>query len=352
MKLEQKLQQIINEAIETQVFPGCVIGIVNRKREKNILPFGKFTYNSDAPDMKENTIFDVASITKAIPTSCLALKALEMGKVKLNDALVNWIPEYNNSHRDEVLVKHLMTHTLDFDFRLSECKDLTPEKILETVYNAELRSAPGSKCMYSNATSILLGIVVERVFSKNLETLAKEFFFDPLGMSGTTFSPDKNSINEIVPTEIDDWRGREIRGEIHDESARVLNKIMTPGSAGLFSCVPDLLNFMEMIIQYGMVKSEQFLRRDTITLLSTNQIAETGDSTGLGWELNQPHYMGTCISSRTIGKTGFTGCVVMADLERGIGLVMLSNYTWPHRKEGKKQINAVRSQVADSVYGN
>ena len=119
MKQKQKLQQIIHTAIETSVFPGCVVGTVNCSGEKNIFPFGRFTYDSDAPEMEEDTIFDVASITKVVPTSCLALKALEMGKVRLNDALIKWIPEYNNSYRDGVLVKHLLTHTLDFDYRLS-----------------------------------------------------------------------------------------------------------------------------------------------------------------------------------------------------------------------------------------
>lgn len=350
--MKQKLQQVIQRAIKERVFPGCVIGIVTREGEKNILPFGRFTYGIDAPEMEDDTIFDVASITKTIPTSCLALKALEMGKMKLDDALINRVPEYNNSHKDEVLVKHLLTHTLDFDFRLSACKDLPPEQILETINNAELKSAPDSKFMYCNATGILLGILVERVFDKKLHTLAKESFFVPLGMNKTTFSPDKSINNEIVPTEVDDWRGREIRGEIHDESAWVLNRIMTPGSAGLFSCAPDLLIFLEMLLNDGTYKSQQYFSPETIKLLSTNQIAEIGESTGLGWELNQPGYMGSNCSMRTIGKTGFTGCVVIADLEKGICLVMLSNYTWPQRKEGKKQINVLRSQVADIVFGD
>jgi CubicO group peptidase (beta-lactamase class C family) len=226
-----------------------------------------------------------------------------------------------------------------------------PEEILETIYTAELRSTPGSTFMYCNATSILLGILVERVFNKKLDTLADEFFFKPLGMKNSTFSPDRNKMNEIVPTEIDEWRGREIQGEIHDESAWVLRKIITPGSAGLFSCVPDLLVFVEMLLNEGTYKSQQYFSPDTIKLLSTNQIAEIGESTGLGWELNQAVYMGTDCSGRTIGKTGFTGCVVIVDLKKGIGFTLLSNYTWPHRKEGKEQINYIRRQVADVVFG-
>ena len=348
--MREKLGNIVQTPIKEHIFPGCVIGVVTRNGERNIFPFGRFTFNSDAPEMEEDTIFDVASITKAIPTSCLALKALEMGKIKIDDALIYWIPEYNNSYREKVLVKHLLTHTLDFDFRLSACKDLPPQKILETIYNAELNSAPGSTFMYCNATSILLGILIERVFDKKLDTLAEELYFEPLGMKNMTFSPDSNTMNKVVPTEIDNWRGREIQGEIHDESAWVLRKIMTPGSAGLFSCAPDLLVFLEMLLYEGAYKSKKYFKPDTIRLISTNQIAEIGESTGLGWELNQPDYMGTNCSSSTIGKTGFTGCVVIVDLKKGIGLTLLSNYTWPHRKEGKEQINKIRRQVADVVF--
>lgn len=349
--MKNELKSVAQKAIESRIFPGCVIGVVTRKGKKTVLPFGRFTYDTEAPEMTENSIFDVASVTKSIPTSSLALKALEQGKIGLNDRLVEWVPEYNNSYRNDVRIKHLFTHTLEFDSRLSSCKALPPEKILETIYNEELKTPPGSGFFYCNATSILLGILIERIFDKTLDTLAEEYFFSPLGMNTTTFSPEKSIENAIVPTEIDKWRGRTVRGEVHDESAWVLSRIMTPGSSGLFSCAPDLLIFLEMLLNEGAYKSQQYFKPDTIRLLSTNQIARIGESTSLGWGLNQHQYMGECCSQHTIGKTGFTGCVVMCDLEKGIGLVLLSNYTWPHRKEGKEQINAVRREVADIVFG-
>ena len=349
--MKQEINQIIQKGMRDNIFPGCVIGIVTPKGEKSIFPFGRFTYDIDAQEMEEGSVFDVASITKTIPTSCLALKALEMDRIRLDEAVVKWIPEYNNSFKDKVLIKHLLTHTLDFNFRLSAFKDQSPEKILETIYTEKLKTPPGSTFVYCNATSILLGILVERVFDEKLDVLAKEYFFNPLGMKQTTFSPEESTIDKIVPTEIDKWRDRVIKGEIHDESAWVISKIMVPGSAGVFSCVPDLLLFLEVLLNNGEYKSRHYFKSDTIALLSTNQIAGIGESTGLGWELNQPDYMGNNCSKRTIGKTGFTGCVVMCDLEKGVGLVFLSNYTWPHRKEGKEQINAVRREVADTVFG-
>lgn len=247
-------------------------------------------------------------------------------------------------------MKHLLTHTLDFNLQLSRCKELSPPTILEAVFNAEIKSPPGSTFLYCNATSILLGVLVERVFGETLDTLADRYFFHPLKMGTSTFSPPDETKKEIVPTEIDEWRGRTIQGEIHDESAWKLKEIMVPGSAGLFSNAPDLLMFMEMLLCDGNYNGQQFFKPESIALLSTNQVAGIDECTGLGWELNQSHYMGTHCSNRTIGKTGFTGCVVMCDLEKGVGLVLLSNYTWPQRKGSKDRINKLRREIADAVF--
>lgn len=344
------LEKIICDAIRDKVFPGCVVGLIDKEKEKWVLPFGKFKFGANATQMSGDTIFDVASITKSIPTSSLALKALELGKIELEDKIIDWVPEYRNSYKNDARIKHLLTHTLDYDFRLSECKDLSPKKLLDVIMTSRLRTKPGKKFSYCNATSIILGVLIERVFGEKLPKLASKYFFDPLSMDRTFFNPDKKYIKQIVPTEIDEWRGKIIKGEIHDESAWVINKIINPGSAGLFSCVPDLLTYLEMLLNGGKYKSNKYFSTETINKMSTNQIPETGEVTGLGWELNQSRYMGTASSDRTIGKTGFTGCFVACDLIKGIGVVLLSNHTWPKRKNQKDSINKVRQEICDLFF--
>lgn len=100
-------------AIQEKVFPGCVVGFVKKNGERNILPFGHFTYDADAAPVRQDTIYDVASITKAIPTTSLALLLIDQGKIKTTDKLIDYIPEFNNSDRERVLIKHLLTYTLD-----------------------------------------------------------------------------------------------------------------------------------------------------------------------------------------------------------------------------------------------
>jgi CubicO group peptidase (beta-lactamase class C family) len=346
------IKRRIERAMAEKAFPGCVIGIVRTNGERTVLPFGAFTYDPGATRMKEESLFDVASITKAIPTSCLALALIDKGELALDDRLIEYVPEFSIPNREKALIRHLLTQTLNFGFRLSEYKDRSPEGLLEVIYSTELSDPPGTTFYYSNATSILLGLAIERCTGKCLASLADDFYFGPLAMTRTTFFPESLLMEEIVPTEFDAWRGRLIRGEVHDESAFTLRKKMIAGSAGLFSTVPDILNFLEMLLRGGEMKGRRFFSSSIMEAIQTNQVTLPGVCAGLGWELCQSRYMGNHRTPRTFGKTGFTGCVCMADLEKRVGFTLLSNYTFPKRKPDTASINAVRSDCADIIFSS
>ncbi len=345
--IEERVERAINES----VFPGCVVGYVLKNGERCILPFGKYTYSRNAQPVRENSVFDVASITKSIPTSSLALKLIDEGRLKINDQLIRFLPEFAGRYRKLIKIGNLLTHTLDFEFELSKYRENPPENIIKIILNAEFKSIPGSCYSLSNGSSILLGMVVERISGKPLDLLADQYFFSPLEMHRTTFSPlQKFDRNEIIPTEIDLWRGRLIQGEIHDESASVLRKIMIPGSAGLFSTAPDLLTFLEMLLNEGALKEKTYFSKKMIDQICSNQLKHVAEITGLGWELYQPRYMGNHCSTRTLGKTGFTGCVCICDIDRGVGITHLSNFTYPRRKREKESINSVRREISDIIF--
>jgi CubicO group peptidase (beta-lactamase class C family) len=345
-----QVHKYLRAAIERRVFPGCALGwTVDGKT--SIITAGRHNYNTNASPVMEDSLFDCASVTKAIPVSTLALHMADRGQLGLGSRLIDFVPEYRGSFRDDITVKHLLTHTLDFDFRLSEYKDLPPRELLESILTVKMKSPPGEKFCYANATSILLGMLLEKIGGKPLQILAKETFFDPLRMNSTTFFPDTdNVVGKCVPTEVDQWRGRAIRGEVHDESAWVLREIMTAGSAGMFSTVVDLLKFVQMLIdESGGGQRSEFFKSETVQAMCTNQIPHiSGCCTGLGWELNQ-EYMGANRTASTIGKTGFTGCTVIIDLAQKAGFALLSNCTWPARKPNRDLINQVRADVADLV---
>lgn len=352
--MESKIKIIIEEAIAKRIFPGCVVGVSNNGIT-TVLPYGNFTYDEHATPMSNDSIFDVASITKSIPTSSLALLFIDRGKLSLSDKVIDFIPELMNAYRNDITVFHLLTQTLSFSVKLSDYKDTSPDEILKVIYTAPLLLPPGNTYAYCNTTSILLGIVLERLTGKNLDQLADEIFFKSLNMTHTSFHPEDFPKTQIIPTEIDFDRGGDLggvlQGVIHDESAHVLHKKMIPGSAGLFSTAPDLLIFMTMLYQKGMYMGKRYFSESLLGRLSTNQLDDTKNVTGLGWELYQPHYMGSQVSTKTIGKTGFTGCVCISDLEKNRAFVLLSNFTYPKRKNNIDLINTVRRKVADVVFG-
>jgi CubicO group peptidase (beta-lactamase class C family) len=345
----RRIQIRIEKAIGEHVFPGCVVGVVGSCGENIVLPFGHHTYEPDAKTVETQTVYDVASITKAIPVSSLALKLIEQGRLHVDDRLIQYIPEFDNPDSDHVLIRHLLTHTLHFAFPLSSLKKRPPEAMLQAILTTPFRSRPGELFAYANATSILLGMVVESICGESIDRLADNIFFKPLRMKKSSFHPLTMVEKQyIVPTEIDSWRGRVIQGEVHDESAWALKRPV--GSAGLFSTVPDLLIFMSMLLNRGTWEGTRYFSDSSILTMSTNQIHSIGSCTGLGWELNQEHYMGRHCSRRCIGKTGFTGCMFLCDLEKHMGVVLLSNHTYPRRKGDKDLINSVRRDVADIVF--
>jgi len=349
--MQTQIRNRILRAITEKVFPACVVGVVRKNGNRTIIPCGNFTFDTESPIVKEGTVFDVASLTKSIPTSSLALQLVDKGKLNLEDKLINFVPEFRNSDKENVLIRHLLTQTLNYNFRLSEYKNRTPDEILDVIFTTDFKSAPGTKFFCTNATSILLGLVVQRIFNEPLDKLGKKYLFEPLQMKNTLFNPlQQFKKNKIVPTEIQAWRKKLVQGEVHDETAFILEQKMSVGSAGLFSTVPDLLNFLEMLLNNGSLDGHTYFSPEIIRQIRTNQLTHIGYSTGLGWELNQPHYMGNNCSAETFGKTGFTGCVSICDIKREVGFIILSNYTYPHRKKDAGPINVLRKDIADIVF--
>lgn len=358
--MDEQITKLAESAINVRTFPGCVVGVVKRDGTRFVLPFGHFTYDGNSPVVTEDTQYDVASITKSIPTGSLALQLIDEGRLSLDDKLIDFVPEFNNSDREDVCIKHLLTYTLDgygFASSLDDGRGLAAyqegagDALLNLLLTHNFERRPGTIFKYTNIPAALLGLVVEKVYSEKIDVLADTHFFKPLGMKRSTFYPEKYSPEEIPPTEIDSWRG-ETQGIVHDESAWLAkrdNRLF--GHAGLFSTADDILTFMEMLLNGGELKGQRFFSEEIISQMETNQIPELNDSTGLGWELNQPRFMGKHCTPKTFGKTGFTGTLCAADRDKGIGYVILSNRTYPERSPDSVAINAVRAAIGEIVFG-
>lgn len=343
-----QIKSIALEAIEQHLFPGCTIGVVAHDK-KWFLSLGRFTYDSTSLSVSEESIYDVASLTKVVPVSLLAFMLIERKQLTFEQKLTVWVPEFTGGYRDAITIEHLLTQTLEFDLRLSACKDLASEEILGRILTAPLRSAPGTTYAYANATSILLGLVIERVLGLPLAVAAQELLFNPLSMHRTTFHPEQCNLHEIVPTELDPWRNRSVCGEVHDESAWALRPRVV-GSAGLFSTAPDMLHVVTMLLHGGDGLLGKLFLPETVRLMYREQNIPGGGAIGCGWERAQPSFMGSLCSASTIGKTGFTGCSMVIDPVHSVGLVLLCNHIYPRRRTDRTLINNVRASLADALF--
>jgi CubicO group peptidase (beta-lactamase class C family) len=330
--MNQKIQKRLDRAIQEKVFPGCVVGIVDREGRREVYPCGNCTYEPGAPKVTEQTIYDVASITKAIPGACSLLKLIDEGKVNLEDRVSNFIPEFGTDHeKKKVTIDHVLRYLLELDIApLSTLKNKTPNEIIEAVLKAPLKSPAGSTYRYGNSTAVIISLLIEKISGERLDVFADTTFFKPLGMKRTTFHPNIFPKQEIAPTEIDAWRGRVIQGEVHDESTFTLQQKYLPAIAGLFSTVPDLLIFAEMLLGQGELHGQRYFSKQIIEAMET----------GLGWELDDTIYF----------KTGFTGCLIALHSKKGRAFVMLSNRTFPHRPPTTEAIKAVRDDMSEIIF--
>lgn len=344
----ESLTEYLKKAISEHAFPGCSVGVVSSFGVWTGSA-GNLTYEAGAAEVTENTVYDIASITKAIPVSLLTLMLVERRELSFDDCLYTIIPEYTGNYREQVTIKHLLTHTLPFGFRMSSLAVLPPEELLASILSAHLTAAPGTVFSYANATSILLGLVLERVMGLTLDNAADRFLFGPLGMKSTTFHPKRFDREIVAPTEFDDVQRDYVRGEVHDESARrFYPKIV--GSAGLFSTVPDMLRCLSVLVDDGMCGNELLFDKSTICHMQENVLLpHFGNRASYGWELDQT-FMGERRNEKCFGKTGFTGCSVVVDPVRKVGIVLLSNHVHPKRRDDRAVINTIRCTAADLIY--
>lgn len=363
-----QVAELVNQGIAQRLFPGCAVGVVKiepgdrRGQRPAFFTYvaGHTHYSLPSPLVSIETLYDVASLTKSVVTNSLAMWLVSAGKLHLTDHVTTYVPDLSWQSNQPVTIHHLLTYSVDVQLQLSQLKDLPADEIMAAVLSAPLGVEPGQSYHYINATSIVLGLVVERVSGKRLDQLATEVFFEPLGMRQTGFRMPELQVRStrtkstilapaavVAPTEIDSWRGRVIQGEVHDESSWTLQQAgRVSGAAGLFTSLSDLLLWETMLLSPAWRR--EFFSDEAVRAWSSPQLS-LPVPVGLGWELNAP-WMGVA-GRQLIGKTGFTGCCLMMDMERQLGLVVLNNHTYPRRPQSREAITRFRQAVGRLVFG-
>ncbi|HKV06412.1 MAG TPA: glycoside hydrolase family 3 N-terminal domain-containing protein [Candidatus Acidoferrales bacterium] len=346
---------LLDRAVSDGAFPGGVLA-VGWNGQLAVHAFGQLELEGEAYDADEDSMYDVASLTKPIVTTTAIMMLAQRGRLDLNHPVDTYLPEFasaakadpNPAWRARVTVRMLLLHDSGLPAHRDFYQDAKGhDAILKRVFAEPLVHEPGTQIEYSDLGFILLGEIVERLTGEPLDAFAKREIFQPLGMDRSMFNPPRRLREDIAPTEMDSaYRKRLVWGEVHDENAWAMGGVA--GHAGLFSTAEDVATFAQMILDGGIYGHERLLARSTIQQFTSRQII--GDSAhALGWDVPiEPSSSGRYFSARSFGHTGFTGTSLWIDPERKLFVVLLTNRVNPSRTNEK--IKQVRPALHDAIF--
>ena len=362
--MKKKLEEFIGKKIDKEIYPGCQV-LIGRQGDVVLnLSLGSKVKGSvsQADKVKENTLFNIESITKVIVTLPLTFKLVEEGRITLDDRIVNYIPEFGtNKEKEKVTIRNLLNFTggIPLDDPAG-CEEAASKGDLKKAWNLhytqELAYQPGTKVFYSDVSCRILGKLLERVMEKSLSLAVKEWIFDPLGMKNTMFNPqDKENCAATGKSD----NGRLLRGELTQDLEHYLGEVL--GSDGLFSTAKDMFVFSQMILNKGIYQGQRILGEITVNKMTegvTNPGVYESPSSYLHYILSgpktwfweyafSPHsFFGDLVSKKAIGKMGGAGTFILIDPEYDLIIAYLTNYGQPERTlEGEEGWNKFQKDI-------
>ena len=346
---------LFDRAVADGAFPGGVLA-VGWNGQLAVHPFGQLEQEGEAYDVDEDSMYDVASLTKPIVTTTAAMMLVQQDRLDLDLPVERYLPEFaaaaksdpNPAWRERVTVRMLLLHDSGLPDHRDFYKDVKGhDAVLARALAEPLIREPGTQIQYSDLGLILLGEIIERLTGQSLDAFAKESIFSVLGMDRSMFNPPRRLREDIAPTEMDsDYRKRMVWGEVHDENAWAMGGVS--GHAGLFSTAPDIAVFAQMILNGGIYGHDRLLSRAVVHQFTTR--VTIGDSARtLGWDVpSEPSSSGRYFSAKSFGHTGFTGTSLWIDPQRKLFVILLTNRVHPTRANEK--IRQVRPALHDAIF--
>ena len=353
--IDDEVVALARQAIENRIFPGCVLGLIDDGR-RDVRAVGKPTYESGR-QLSERSIYDVASLTKTIATATLMHLLIDEGRCDLGDPVCKYIPEFAANGKGAVLIEHLMSYTLQLasayvdDWKGDTTLWTFPE-LVQLFCRAPLKAAPGESYLYTDATAILLGELIRRIAGADLDGLAEQRIFSPLEMRDSTLDPSTRDKDRIVPT---GYRpdGTLLWGVPNDEKAHVAYATGTQsGLAGLFTTVPDILSWIEMVFGGGQSNGHAFLSSRAIERMTRDYYPGKSFRSPLGWGDGPTYQSLDGAGGRSIlAKGGFTGCFMVGDATARKAVVFLSNRVYPERPTQTEPWQEFRRTMVRCIFG-
>ena len=401
------LDSIVEDALRRKAFPGCQVVVLHKGETVYNRAFGTLDGSARSPRVTENTLFDIASVTKAFGTTPVIMDLVGKGKIKLTDRVDKHLPEMADSRVGSISIKDLLLHqagltpTINFYLQLIEPSSLTTGSYFSYAYrpdwvqideniwvdpNAKWRDnlvrdekgngftlrfgrqfihqsfrdtvlqkiaqtplkTPGVY-RYSDVSFILLGMIAERVSGSSLDSYLFQLIAQPMHLEHYTYDPLAHGVDiqEIAPTQAKCPLRGVVRGSVDDESAAVLGGIA--GNAGVFATATDLAQVAEMIRCNGSYRGKEILPHKVVQQFVTTLGRQGRRALGFDHNTKNNAQIPSNASAGTYGHTGFTGCSVWIDPKREMVCVFLSNRTYPTRLNKKLISLKVRPRLLEAA---
>jgi serine-type D-Ala-D-Ala carboxypeptidase len=347
---ERRVYALLERAVEARAFPSaCLLAAVRGE------PVLHRAYGAGGLD----TSYDLASLTKVLATTAVVMQLTAEGALAPTHKVTRWLPELKQPGAERLTIRHLLTHSSGLPAWLplfEDARHRAPRRrrtaVRRVVAAAPLEARPGTRACYSDLGFILLDWALERCAGARLDKLARRLVFAPLGLRRTRFvdlhrqgAVAAMQALPVAPTERCPWRGRRLRGEVHDDNCHAMGGIA--GHAGLFSTAFEVhLILRELVAACSGMRSlfspavvQRFFQCDDTP----------GTTRALGWDTPSARgsSAGRLFSRRAVGHLGFTGTSIWIDLPRRLSVVLLTNRVY-HGREPNPMIK-LRPRLHDAV---
>jgi len=367
----ERVAAVIDEAVAAGAFPGAVLLVSQQGAVLHHDAFGSRSLEPQRTPMERDTVFDLSSLTKPLATTTAVMLLVREGKLRVEDRVTRFIPNFGVYGKTGVTLRHLLAHCSGlaawrpFHREIAEAaRNRRPhflgslsarESIYQEIHRARLEYAPGSRSVYSDLGFLLLGELVELVAGTTLDRFCHERIFRPLGLRSTGFIDLERLrlgrlapvASAIAPTERCPWRGKVLCGEVHDDNAWAAGGVA--GHAGLFASAGDV-HALVCWLRACALGEDSLLPADLVRRFWTRDALVPGSTWALGWDTPSPagSSAGSRVSPHAVGHLGFTGTSLWIDLQRDAHVIFLTNRVHPSRRD--ERIRDVRPRVHDAVW--
>lgn len=377
----KEIDEIALNGISEGAFPGCQVLVAVKDSIVYRKSYGTHTYDIDSKKVKNDDVYDIASITKIAASTMIAMYLEYRGMLDIDDTLgkyikeitgdtdfskikiremmahqsglKSWIPFYLKTMSEGQLKKNLYRSVPDSIYNIKVADDIYLKSDYEqTMYNRILNTSLGSKkYKYSDLCYYFTQKVFESILQEKQEDFVHEMIYEPLGFQNIRYLPlDYFDRERIVPTELDsNFRKQLIHGYVHDPGAAMLGGV--GGHAGVFSNATDLASIMQVFLKNGNYGGQILFNEEIRKDFTRKQYDK--NRRGAGFDRPRDNGGGTCdylASPTSFGHSGFTGTLAWADPEHDIIFVFLSNRVHPDQGNWKIRDMNIRTDIQHVIY--